>query len=183
MNEVIKAIKNRRSIRNYLPEQIKDEELETIIEAGIHAPTAHNDQPWHFTIIQKRELIDFISEESKELMKNSEEEWKRNIARNGSIHLLYNAPTVFVVSGRKYAVSPLVDCSAAIENMLLAAESLGIGSCWIGLVKPFFTKKDNLAKLNIPAGYEPYYAFTLGYKSNNNVKAPERKRDVVNYIR
>ena len=183
MNEVMKTIKNRRSIRNYLPEQIKDEELETIIEAGIYAPTAHNDQPWHFTVIQNRELIDFINKESKEVMKNSEYEWMRNIAKNDKIHLLHNAPTVFVVSGRKDAISPRVDCSAAIENMFLAAESLGIGSCWIGFVRFFFTKKDNIAKLGIPEGYEPYYAFTLGYKAINNVKAPERKRDVVNYIK
>lgn len=55
MNEVLKAIRNRRSVRTYLPTQIKQEDLDLIIESGIYAPSGHNDQPWHFTVIQNKE--------------------------------------------------------------------------------------------------------------------------------
>lgn len=54
MNKVLEVIKSRRSIRRYLPEQIKQNELDAIIEAGLYAPSAHNDQPWHFTVIREK---------------------------------------------------------------------------------------------------------------------------------
>lgn len=68
MNEVLKTLKGRRSIRAYLPDQIPNEDLQAILEAGIYAPTAHNDQPWHFTVIQNKEKLQYISDKSKELM-------------------------------------------------------------------------------------------------------------------
>lgn len=183
MNAVIETIKNRRSIRRYLPEQIKDEELDAILEAAVYAPTAHNEQPWHFTVIQNKELLDHISVTAKELMSNSGVEWIEKMGKNEKLHLFYNAPTAIVVSGKKESYSSLTDCSAAIENMMLAAESLNIGSCWIGLVSFFFDQKEEMKKLNIPEGYVPYYAVTFGYKQVRPTRIPERNRDVVTYIK
>jgi len=183
MNQVIKTIKNRRSVRKYQSQQITDDELQNIIEAGIFAPTAHNDQPWHFTVIQNQELIQLMNQESKKLMKTSEVDWIANMGKNENLNIFYDSPTVIVVSGRKTALSPLVDCSAAIQNILIAAESLNIGSCWIGLAKFFFANPENVKKMNIPAGYEPYYAISIGYKDSANRRGPERNKDVVNYIK
>ena len=184
MNEVLKTLKYRRSIRSYLPDQIPDEDLQTILEAGIYAPTAHNDQPWHFTVIQNKEKLQYISDKSKELMATSEIEWIKNMGLNAKVNILYNAPTLIIVSGKKDAVAPKVDCSAAIENMLIAAESLNIGSVWLGLVTFFFQLQDELKKLGIPEGYEPYYGVAFGYKANEkNPTAPKRNLDVINYIK
>lgn len=183
MNTVLETIKNRRSVRNYLNQQITDEELETIIEAGIYAPTAHNDQPWHFTVIQKQEFIEHMNQEAKKVMKTSDVDWISNMGKNESFNIFYQSPTVVVVSGRKTAISPLVDCCAAIENMLLAAESIDLGTCWIGLARFFFENPENVEKLSIPAGYEPYYAVSIGYKATNNNKGPERNKNVTNYIK
>ena len=89
---------------------------------------------------------------------------------------------VIVVSMRKAALAPLVDCCAAIENLLLAAESLDIGTCWIGLVRYYFAQKDELPRLKIPAGYEPCYAVALGYKDQRPAKALPRTAAAVTYI-
>lgn len=183
MNEVIENIKKRRSIRKYLPEQIKEAELNEIIEAGMYAPSAHNDQSWHFTVIQNKELIDLISVKTKESMANSEVEWISKMGKNEKLHVFYNAPTVIIVSGRDGAYSPLIDCSAATQNMILAAESLNIGSCWNGLVRFFFGQKEEMGKLNIPEGYTPFYAVSFGYKQVTPSRALERKKDVVSYIK
>lgn len=184
MNEVLKTLKGRRSIRAYLPDQIPNEDLQAILEAGIYAPTAHNDQPWHFTVIQNKEKLQYISDKSKELMAESEIEWIKNMGLNDKVNILYNAPTLIIVSGKKDAVAPKVDCSAAIENMLIAAESLNIGSVWLGLVTFFFQLEDEVKKLGIPEGYEPYYGVALGYKANEkNPTAPKRNLDVINYIK
>lgn len=182
MNIVLETIKNRRSIRRYLPEPLKQEELDAILEAGLYAPSAHNDQPWHFTVIRDRALLDRISGLSKELMLKSDLDWMRAMGANESFHVFHKAPVVVVVSMRKNALSPLVDCSAAIENMLLAAESLDIGSCWIGLARFWFSLKDEVARLNLPAGYEPCYAVTFGYKGHRPAKALPRRTDAVAYI-
>lgn len=183
MNTVIENIKKRRSIRKYLAEQIKEEELNTIIEAGSYAPSGHNDQPWHFTVIQNKEMLDYISNKTKELMVNSDIEWISKMGKNEKLHVFYNAPTVIVISGTDKAHCPLIDCSAATQNMLLAAESLNIGSCWIGLVEAFFENKDEVKKLNIPEGYTPYYAVTFGYKQVTPSRALDRKKDIVSYIK
>ena len=183
MNEVLETIKSRRSIRKYLPEQINNEELDIILESAIYAPTGHNDQPWHFTVIQNKELIDEMSAVSKKLMEESSVDWMVKMGKSEHLHLFYNAPTVIVVSGKKGTVSPFADCCAAIQNMLIAAESLDIGSCWIGLVKFFFENPENVKKLNLPENYEPYYAVCLGYKGSSNNVAPERNKNVVNYIK
>ena len=205
MNTILETIKSRRSIRKYLSDQIKQKELDIILEAGIYAPTGHNDQPWHFTVIQNKELIDHMNTETKKNMANAPVDWVKKMGES-EIHIFHNAPTAIVVSGRKDAITPLIGSSAAVQNMLLAAESLNIGSCWIGLAKFFFQNPENAekldlasffqtiiddmyipenaSKLNIPEEYEPYFAVVLGYPAHpKDIPAPKRKRNVVNYIK
>lgn len=182
MNKVMDVIKSRRSIRRYLPDPLGQEELDAILEAGAYAPSAHNDQPWYFTVIRSRELMDRISRVSKELMAAQETDWIREMGRKEGFHLFYRAPVVVVVSMRRDALSPLVDCSAAIENMLLAAESLDIGSCWIGLASYWFSVKKEVARLGLPEGYEPCYAVTLGRKAHRPSRALPRKAPLPSFI-
>jgi len=183
LNVVLENIKSRRSIRKYLPEQINDEELEIILESAIYAPTGHNDQSWHFTVIQNKELIDEMSKECKRIMVDLPIEWIARMGKAEHLHIFYDAPTVIVVSGKEDATSPIPDCSAAIQNMMLAAESIDIGSCWIGLARFFFKNQENIKRLGIPEGYKPYYGVCLGYKCSTNNKAPKRNKDVVHYIK
>lgn len=180
-NETLETIKKRRSIRKFKEDQIKKEELDAILEAAIYAPTGHNDQPWHFTVIQNKNLLNTISALTNEAMRKSEVKWIAKLGEKNR-HIFFNAPTVVIVSGRKNGYSPLTDCSAAIQNMLLAAESLNIGSLWNGLVELFF-KMDQVKELNIPEGFEPYYAVALGYKDCEQPKTPERNKDVYSYIK
>lgn len=184
MNEVLQTIKNRRSIREYNPEQISQEELDLIIEAGIHAPTGHNMQPWHFTVVQDRKVIEHINEVSKKVMSTMEIEWIRDAGLNPEYDITYKAPTLFIVSGRKDWITSRIDCCAAVENMLIAAESLNVGSVWLGFAMFGFQNEGEAEKIGIPQGYEPYYAFALGYKTQDSQPAtPKRNYDVVNYVR
>jgi nitroreductase len=185
--DFVDIIRNRRSIRSYHKEQIKDEELQTILDAGIWAPSAHNTQPWHFTVIQDQSLIEHISDSAKQAMADSPIHW---IARMGkrSSSIFYDAPTVIIVSGKKYEkfnLEPAIDCAAAIQNILLTAELLNIGSCWIGLASYFFRQPDKVQILNIPLGYQPFHAVCLGYKALNlnNMHGPKRKSEIITYIR
>lgn len=189
MNLVIETIKNRRSIRRYLPLQINDEELSLIVEAGTWAPSGHNNQPWHFSVIQNKELIDMISDKTVALMKKYSVEWVRKMGEKEGYHIYYHAPAIIVISGKKNADSllkPIADCSAAIENMLIAAESLNIGTCWIGFSGFFFSvaTSEELKAIGVPEGYEALYSIALGYKDpDHKYGAPKRKEGVVTYIR
>ena len=83
MNEVIAAIRSRRSVRRYKPEQIGEKELQAILEAGLYAPSAHNDQSWHFTVIQNKDLLARMNRAAKEGMAASEIDWMRGMAGQG----------------------------------------------------------------------------------------------------
>jgi len=188
MNLILENIKKRRSIRKYQDKQIEDEKIKAIIEAGLFAPSGHNAQPWHFTVLQNKEIIDKISTGTKEKLIDSDIPTFRRMAKLDRFHILYNAPTVIIVSGKKEgAYSMDADLGAATENILLAAESLGVSSCWIGLIVEFFKGEEGLKEsknLNIPEGYEVQYAVTLGYSAlEGHPEAHPRKENTVNYIK
>ena len=183
MNEVMKVIKNRRSVRSYEEKQLEEDDLQTILEAGIWAPSAHNSQPWHLTVVQDAVFIDHMNSVSLNDMAKSPVEWVARMGQSGR-NIFYNAPTVVIVSGKKEGfLEPLIDCSAAVQNMLVAAESLDVGSCWIGLVRYFFEHGDEVEKLHLPEGYKPYYGVCLGYKVRENGAGPTRAMGTISYIR
>jgi nitroreductase len=183
MNEVLNVIKSRRSIRAYKSEQIDETALKEILEAGIYAPTACNEQPWHFTVIQNAELLDQINVKSKAYMASSDVAWMKSMAEDPDFAVTYHAPTVVVVSGRRESTAWQTDCAAAIQNMLLAAESLGIGSVWLGLSRPALKDESIVGRLGIPAGYEPFYCVSLGYPAAAHPQAPGRNQNVFNFIK
>lgn len=186
VNETLKIIKQRRSIRSFKDEQIKEEELQTVLEAGLYAPNA-GDQAWHFTVIQNKELLDRLNVASKEAAKQMDFEHLRELGNSEKFNCLYSAPTLIIVSGNEQAPVPLeADCAAATQNLLLAAESIGLGSCWIFFVLLAFNSPQGseLRKvLKIPEGYKPYYAAVLGYKKAAVVNVPNRKPNLITYIR
>ena len=186
MNETLKTILNRRSIRKYKEEQIKDEELQAILEAGKFAPSAMNQQPWHFTVVQNKELLQKISEACKTVFSNSGNKNFEERAKAENFSISYNAPTFIIVSGDQKAIAPQNDGSLALGNMFLAAESLGIGSCWIHAMAFLFSKEEGQTlknELGIPEGYAPVGSGAFGYKGTEQPSASPRKEGTVNIIK
>lgn len=185
-NDTLKTIKSRRSTRSFKNEQIKPAELQTVLEAGIYAPSAANQQAWHFTVIQSEKLLAWLSHEAKEEAKKLGNEYLSKMANNENFNIFYGAPTVVLVSGDEKAMVIESDCAAATQNMLLAAESIGLGSCWVNFVLFVFNSpkaKEYLQELGVPDGYRPFASVALGYKNIAAVNAPSRKSDVINYIK
>lgn len=185
ISDTLKTIKARRSIRSFEEEQIKDGELQSILEAGLYAPSSGNQQAWHFTVIQNRELLEWLNHTAKEAAKQLDNEHIRKMAENEKLNIFYGAPTLIIVSGNEQAMAIESDCAAANQNMLLAAEAIGLGACWINFVLFAFNPphgKDYSKELGIPEGYKPYCSIILGYKKQEAVNAPPRKSDLVNYI-
>ena len=185
MSPVLKTIKSRRSIRKFRQDQLRREDLDLILEAAIWAPSGHNAQPWHFLVIQDKGKIDEMSTKTISIMADSPIEWVRKLAGREGYHLFHRAPTVIVVSGKRPGsdlLFPHADCSAAIQNMLLAAESLNIGSCWVGLTGFLFGIPEEVEALGIPEDCQPLYSVCFGYKDDSFVPpVPPRKEGKVTF--
>lgn len=147
--ETLDAIFNRRSIRHYIPGKITPADLETILRAGMYAPSAVNKQPWHFVVIRERETMQQIME------------------FHPYASMLKQADTAILVCWdanlqHDEGYGP-VDCSAATENMLLAAHSLGIGSVWVGIY-PRQPRMDAMHDLfSLPSNIHAFSLISLGY--------------------
>jgi len=186
VNETLKVIKQRRSIRSFKDEQIKEEELQALLEAGLFAPNAGN-QAWHFTVIQNKEIMGRLNSVAKEAAKEMNIGQLSVLGNNEKFNCLYGAPTLIIVSGNEQAPMPLdADCAAATQNLLLAAESIGLGSCWIFFVLLAFNSPQGseLRKtLKIPEGYKPYSSAVIGYKKVSTVNVLDRKPNLITYSR
>lgn len=182
MNETIRTLLSRRSIRAYKTEQIKDEDLNTILKAGSFAPSAMNQQSWHFTVVQNKEVFDKINKACKKAFENSNNPNFRASAKDSDFSICYNAPTYIIVSGKDGNIAPQVDCGLALENMFLAAASLGIGSCWIHAVNFLFATEEGKAlkkELGIPEGYTPCCSGAFGYSAQEAREAAPRRKNFV----
>jgi nitroreductase len=185
-NETITTIKSRRSIRKFKPEQISYAELQEILEAALYAPNAMNQQKWHFTVIQDKDMLMRMVVKAREnMMKSGIEAFAKRAAASG-YHTFYNAPTVVLISCEEKNAMAQFDCAAAAQTMALAAASLNVGSCVIASSAFLFSpdKNNELKKeLGIPDGFAHVCTVSLGYRDGENPEAPPRKKDVVNYVR
>ena len=179
MNEIIKTIKRRRSIRSFSDEQIKDHELQTVLEAAQYAPNAGS-QSWQFIVIQKEALIKELSDASKKIAKNFDVEFITALANNQHFNAFYHAPTVILVCGDESPWMP-AGCAAATQNILLTAESLGLAACWIQFGLFVFGSESGSkfkALLGVHEGYKPLCSVALGYRKGELPDAAPRKENV-----
>ena len=186
MNETLKVIKKRRSIKQYKAEQIPDSELQQILEAAIYAPNARNAQTWHFTVIQNKNMLDKMVGIIKENIMNSGIEFLMQRASAPDYHSFYHAPTVVLVTGDEKAKFMEISCGAAAQNIALAAKSLNIGSCLMTSSELLFASdKGNALKkeLGIPDGYNHICVVALGYNEGKEPETPPRNKGVFNYVK
>lgn len=185
MNETLTVIKRRRSIRKYKPKQIADSELEAILEAAIWAPSAMNQQKWHFTVIQNPEVLQKFTDVARENMKSGPEFMAKRAA-SPDFSPFFHAPTVVVITGDSQGRFVQIDCSLAAQNIALAAESLNIGSCIMTSPELIFRSEKGqelLKELGVPEGYAHVCTVTLGYRDGDMPPARPRKREVVTYLK
>ena len=148
-NKLIDAIKKRRSIRLYADNKpIKTDVLKTIIDAGRYAPTARGDEPWEFIIVKKKAMLEKIANLT---------DHGRFIKDAGALIAVYSRETKYY----------LEDCSAATQNILLAAAALGIGTCWVAGDKKKYCQKISIA-LKTPSKFKLVSLIALGYPKRKN---------------
>ncbi len=185
-NEIFKNIYERRSIRKYRPDAVPDDAVREIIRAGTFAPSAMNAQPWRFVVIRNREMIKRLSDKAKELwvlqsknMQSPDLQRLADMVSRPNYNLFYNAPLLIMIFADTSGFMPQVDCSLAAQNMMLAAWSLGLGSCYIGLAQPLERVSSIMKELGVPEKHRLVGSLILGFPAHDVQEAPERNRDVI----
>lgn len=159
VNQVVETILARRSVRKYKPQPVEREKMQTIVECGVNAPNAMNRQPWEIRVVDNPDFINGVTElYKKEQPKTAEDPNFKNMFRN--------APTVVFVGRDVQSGSAEFDCGLLSENMMLAAQSMGIGSCCLGSPAAFMRSPaaaEYLKQLGFSEGYELLYCIAFGY--------------------
>jgi nitroreductase len=192
-NEVLKTIYNRRSVRDFQKDEVPEDLVKEIIRAGSYAPSNLNKQPWGFIVIKNKKLmrklsdraVDFWIEQTKtnsEIIEVAKTDplFKNllNMMSKPDFSIFYNAPVMIMVLGRSNAEFPQIDCSLAAESMMLAARSLGIGSCWIGLAMPLGNNRELLTEIGVPSEYNLVAPLIFGYPVKKDQAASPRNQDL-----
>ena len=177
-NEVLRIIKERRSVRAYDARQVPEEELQAILEAATYAPSGMHYETWHFTAVQDAAKLEELNDRIKGAFARSDDSRLQERGRSATYCCYYHAPTLVIVSNEPTQWWAGMDCACAIENMFLAACSLGIGSCWInqlGTTCDDPQVREFLTGLGIPENHKVYGCVALGYRDES---APMKEKVV-----
>lgn len=160
------VIYKRRSIRKYTDKKISARDLKKLVKAGMQAPSAHNKKPYEFIIVTEKDILNKLSETGI------------------YCHMLKYAPAAIVVistAGNKETPYWQADCGAVVENILLEATYLKIGTCWIGEY-PNIEKSDKVKEiLKIPKDYQVFATISLGYAVNEKEPNDNYYEEKVHY--
>lgn len=167
-NQVVETIMTRRSIRQYKPQAVEREKMQTIVECGINAPNAMNRQAWEVRVVDNADYINGVTELYKKANpKAAEDSTFKNMFRN--------APTVVFIGRDTQSESSPFDCGLLAENMMISAWSMGIGSCCLGTPARFMRSPEAveyLQKLGFSEGYELLYCIGFGYPDETPAAKP-----------
>jgi nitroreductase len=173
MNDTLRVLLNRRSIRAFKPEQITDEELDAVLKAGKYAPSGGNQQAALFVVVQDPQARQTISRMNQAVT-------------GGDSDPYYGAPTVILVLADTTKVTPVEDASVALANMFNAASSLGLGSCWVHRTRQMFESDEGkalLRKWGVKGEYVGVGSCILGYPDGEPPQAAPRKDGSVVMVR
>ena len=167
MNDTLKILRERRSVRSYRPEQIKSQELEAILDAGTWAPSGMGRQPAVMVVVQDQETISYMSRLNAQIQGRPDTD------------PFYGAPTVVVVLADPSAATWLQDGSLVMGNLMNAAWSLGVASCWINRAMELFDRPEGkalLKKWGLPENLRGVGNCILGY-AQGEIHPPKPRKD------
>lgn len=165
--DIMEALFTRRSIRKYTGESVTDGDIQVILRAGFYAPSAKNRQPWHFIVIRSKETRTAIT------------------GFQPYTKMLPQADCCIVVCGDKLKEHKtgflIEDCSAALQNMLLAAHGIGLGAVWCGLYPLPVVTKAISELLNLPENIIPVGLISIGHKGEERIVEERFQPNLVHF--
>ncbi len=170
--EYSELLKNRRSIRDFKDQPVSTDTLKEILRESTLSPSSGNSQPWKFSVINNKEMMKRISDESKKnlldrIIANPNDDIKKYEAglRNEGFNVFYNAPALIIVTGPANHRLLLVDCALFVAYLMNAAAARGLGTCWVNLGSDIKDKK-LLGELGITEDLKIVAPIIVGYPKN-----------------
>ena len=165
LNDVIAG---RRSTREYTAQAVDDQGIRRLIDAAVRAPNASNGQPWTFTVVRDRDLLDRISDAAKAhvlatLPAGPGPDRDRMSLGDPDFQIFYHAPALVLISGTTRRPWVVEDCALAAENLMLAAHADGLGTCWIGLAQGYLNTPEGKSQLGLPVEWVPVAPIIVGH--------------------
>jgi nitroreductase len=185
--DLLDAISGRRAVRQYKQECPPEQDLRQLVDAAIWAPSAMNDQAWHFTVVTSRELLDRIAARARLWMQKNElllaeNQEVRALLADADFHMLHRAPALIVISAPKTGKWTAEACTVAAQNLMLAATGQGLGSCWIGLVQDWLNSPEGRQAIALAADERVIAALVVGY-ANEKPQALLRRKPKITWLR
>ena len=177
------CIKGRRSVRAYKDEPVSKEQLESILEAGTWAPTAMYREPLKFVIIEDKKLINYISDETKAMVRQMRPQLEKQFSAKEDI-VCYNAPALVLICAEKdkqWSQLNLLDSVLAAQNMFLKAYELGLGTCYMGFIALLSSKPDVLKKVGVPENCDLLVPFILGHPKTKQGAGKRKKPNILKW--
>jgi len=177
------AISGRRSVREYTDEALDERSLGCLIDAAVQAPSAVNQQPWTFTIVRDRNVLELISREAKSFMLANmpagvHSDHFRALLSDPAFHIFYHAPALILISARAQGPWIVEDCALAAQNLMLAAYSLGLGTCWIGFGQAFLNTSEGKTLLGLPRAWVSVAPIIVGHPKVSPPPVPRKQPEV-----
>jgi nitroreductase len=166
--ELFDVIRRRRAVRDFTDTRIERSTAQNLIDAAILAPSAMNLQPWAFAVLLDPERIDGYATRARtwlfeNLSQTSQDPSLRAVLEDSQHVLFYHAPALVLVLATSSESQAREDCCLAAENFMLAARAQGLGSCWIGLARPWLELPSIKTELKIPEHYHVVAPIVLGH--------------------
>lgn len=180
MTETLKVIEERSSIRAYTDEKLTKEEIGALVKAGLQAPTAANRQELHFTVLEKgSKILDDFSDAFKKIVASD-----RDVDPSTLATFYHDAPTLIVISGDKESNWDAIDAGIAVENIALAAQSMGLGNLIIGCLRRLFESEVGAEweKKLFPENYRYDIAIAVGHSATTKVPHEYDENALVTYL-
>jgi nitroreductase len=191
-NAVLHCIHTRRSTRSFLDRPVEEDLLETLLDAAIWAPSGSNSQSWLFTAIANTQILAEINELVKQGFQTyvPDDDYRakhlaKTISQKEGYNFYYNAPVLIIASNKPDYENAMADCALGLENIFLAAQSLGLGSCYINQLhwlRGDGPLREYLSGLGIPKEHTICGAAAIGYIAKESV-APARKPGTTRIVR
>jgi nitroreductase len=189
VNSVLDTIYNRKSVRSFNEDSIPDAEIEELIRAGFHAANGMNAQALRFSVVSDRsKLREYLDRAKPLFLKNLREAGMSNdkIERmlGGELCIFSNAPVViFIFADMSSAATPVEDASLAAGNIMLAARSMGLGTCWIGFASPLDADLKFREDNNVPDTCRLLASVTVGHPTADRDPTPRIEPPVLAWLR
>lgn len=182
----VEIIYKRRSIRNYTSQKLDRATINSLLDAAVQAPTAMQEEPWSFAVIQDQDTLDRLSDSVKALIYTESLNYSKiqmrylqELINDPDFHAFYNASTLIIIYSKYHGHFVTADCWLAAENLILAACAHGLGTCVIGLAVSALNTPEWKTKLNIPSDITAIAPIIVGVPATTQPIVPRKLPEVL----